>query len=53
MKVLVDTNVILDVLLKRSAFFTNSRLIFELAEQKRITGYVTASSITIDFLQFV
>jgi len=46
MKVLLDTNVILDVLLNRSPFFTSSRLVFELAEQKWITGYITASSIT-------
>jgi predicted nucleic acid-binding protein len=46
MKVLIDTNVVLDVLLNRSPFYTNSRAIFELAEQKRIIGYVSASSIT-------
>jgi predicted nucleic acid-binding protein len=46
MKALIDTNVVLDVLLNRSLFYANSRAIFDLAEQKRITGYVSASSIT-------
>jgi predicted nucleic acid-binding protein len=46
MKVLVDTNVVLDVLLNRSNFYTNSRAVFELAEKKHITGHISASSIT-------
>jgi predicted nucleic acid-binding protein len=46
MKVLIDTCVVLDVLLNRSPFYTNSRAVFELAEQKRITGCISASSIT-------
>jgi hypothetical protein len=36
MKVLVDTNIILDVLLHRIAFFDHSRKIFELVEQNRV-----------------
>jgi predicted nucleic acid-binding protein len=46
MKVLIDTNVVLDILLNRPDFYTNSRAVFDLAEQKRITGYISASSIT-------
>jgi predicted nucleic acid-binding protein len=46
MKVLVDTNVVLDVLLNRSVFSVNSKAVFDLAEQKRITGYISATSIT-------
>ena len=46
MNVLVDTNVILDVLLNRSEFLSNSRFIFEQIEKKHIKGYITASSIT-------
>ena len=46
MKILIDTNVILDVLLNRAAFSANSKAVFDLAEQKRITGYVSASAIT-------
>jgi predicted nucleic acid-binding protein len=46
MKILVDTNVALDIMLNRSAFYANSMSVFVLAEQKLITGYVTASAIT-------
>jgi len=46
MKVLVDTNILLDVLLSRADFFCDSRLIFEFVEQKRITGCISASAIT-------
>jgi predicted nucleic acid-binding protein len=46
MKTLVDTNVILDVLFHRSAFFDHSRKIFELVEQNRIGGYISASAFT-------
>jgi len=44
-KVLIDTNVALDILLKRT-FYANSVAVFVLAEQKIITGYVSASSVT-------
>jgi len=46
MKVLVDTNVVLDVLLKRSPFYQDSFKIFQLADQERINGCLSASSIT-------
>jgi predicted nucleic acid-binding protein len=46
MKVLIDTSVVLDVLLNRAPFSANSKAIFDLAEEKRIIGYVSASSIT-------
>jgi len=46
MKVLLDTNVILDVLLKRTAFLEKSALVLLLSEKKIIDGYVSASSIT-------
>jgi predicted nucleic acid-binding protein len=46
MKVLVDTNVVLDVLLNRSPFSAHSKAIFDFAEQKRIIGYISASAIT-------
>lgn len=44
--VLVDTNVALDILLNRSAFYADSAAVFALAEQVIITGYVSASSVT-------
>ena len=46
MTVLLDTNVILDVLLKRMPFLEKSALVLLLSEKKIIDGYVTASSIT-------
>ena len=46
MKVLVDTNVVLDVLLKRSPFYQDSFKIFQLVDQERIYGCLSASSIT-------
>jgi len=46
MTVLFDTNVILDVLLKREPFMWKSSNVLLLSEKEIIDGYVTASSIT-------
>ena len=46
MNVLVDTNVVLDVLLKRSPFYLDSFRVFQLVDQERIHGWLSASSIT-------
>jgi predicted nucleic acid-binding protein len=46
MTVLFDTNVILDVLLKREHFMWKSSNVLLLSEKEIIDGYVTASSIT-------
>jgi predicted nucleic acid-binding protein len=46
MKVLVDTNVILDVLLKRDGLYAESFEVFQLVEQHAITGCVSSSAIT-------
>ena len=45
MKVLIDTNIILDVLCKRNGFFEDSEKIFKLCEVKKIEGYISALSI--------
>lgn len=45
MKVLIDTNIILDVLCKRDNFFEDSEKIFKLCEVKKIEGYISALSI--------
>lgn len=45
MKVLIDTNIILDVLCNRSEFVENSAKIFKLCEVKKIEGYISALSI--------
>ena len=46
MKVLIDTNVALDILLNRSPFYAGSADVEALAEAKVITGYISASAIT-------
>ena len=46
MKVLVDTNVILDTLFHRAPFYDDSRALYTLVEQGRITGYVSSSAMT-------
>jgi predicted nucleic acid-binding protein len=46
MKVLLDTNVILDVLASREPFLASAATIFALAGKKKFAAYVTASSVT-------
>lgn len=45
MKILIDTNVILDVLCNRKEFVDDSAKIFKLCEVKKLTGYISALSI--------
>ena len=46
MKVLIDTNIALDILLNRIDFYSDSVGVFVMAEKKLITGYISASAIT-------
>ena len=46
MKVLVDTNIVLDVLLKQTPFYNDSFVIFQLADSKCISGVLAAVSLT-------
>lgn len=46
MKVLVDTNVILDVLLNRAPWVTESQAIWEANQQQRIEGHIVATTAT-------
>jgi predicted nucleic acid-binding protein len=46
MKVLIDTNVILDALAKRPLFYDNAEKIFFLAAEEKIKAFITASSVT-------
>ena len=46
MRMMIDTNVILDVLLQREPFYTGSKKVLRLCEQKKILGFVSASTIT-------
>ena len=45
MKILVDTNVILDVLCNRKDFVADSLRVFQCCEAQHITGYISALSI--------
>ncbi len=46
MKIMCDTNVIIDVLLDREPFEEDSYKILSLCEEHRLDGFVSASSIT-------
>ena len=46
MKVLLDTNIILDYVLKRNHFFELSKAIFKWAFDHKINAYISASAIT-------
>ena len=46
MKIMCDTNVILDVMLEREPFVEASASVLQLCENKNIEGYTTASCIT-------
>ena len=45
MKILIDTNIILDVLCNRKEFVDDSSKIFKLCEVKKLSGYISALSI--------
>ena len=45
MKILIDTNVILDVLCNRKEFIEDSLKVFKYCEANQITGYISALSI--------
>jgi predicted nucleic acid-binding protein len=45
-KVLFDTNIILDIALKRNPYFDDASRLFGLIDKKIITGNITASAIT-------
>jgi predicted nucleic acid-binding protein len=46
MKVLVDTNIVLDFLLQREPFFQEAKLLFQSIASGQVTGYITATTIT-------
>ena len=46
MRVVLDTNVILDMLLEREPFVDEAAKIFRLAEQRVIQGYIAPTSVT-------
>jgi predicted nucleic acid-binding protein len=46
MKILIDTNVVLDLLLEREPFATSAIALFEQIERGNLTGYIAATTIT-------
>lgn len=44
MKVLIDTNIIMDVALQRQPFFAASNQLFSLVQHQQFEGYVSAST---------
>ena len=46
MRVLVDTNILLDFLLQREPFFQNAELLFQAIDSGHVVGYVTATTLT-------
>ncbi|MBD2095324.1 PIN domain-containing protein [Trichocoleus sp. FACHB-591] len=46
MRVLIDTNILLDFLLQREPFFQNADLLFQAVDSGHVVGYVTATTLT-------
>ena len=46
LRVLLDTNVVLDVLLKRDPWLTDSQAVWQAADDQQLTAYLPASAVT-------
>jgi predicted nucleic acid-binding protein len=46
MKILIDTNIFVDVALERHPFFVDSDYIIGLVEERAIEGFIAASSVS-------
>jgi predicted nucleic acid-binding protein len=46
MRVLIDTNIVLDFLLQREPFFQDAELLFQAIDAGQVIGYVTATTLT-------
>lgn len=46
MRILIDTNIILDFLLQREPFFQDAEQLFQEIDSGRVVGYVTATTLT-------
>ena len=46
MRVLIDTNIVLDFLLQREPFFQETELLFQAIDAGQFIGYVTATTLT-------
>lgn len=45
-RLMIDTNIFLDVLLQRDPFFESSKAVLKLCEDKKVQGFLSASSVT-------
>ena len=45
-RLMIDTNIILDVLLEREPFFAQSKVLLDLCEKGRLHGFISASTAT-------
>lgn len=46
MRVLIDTNIVLDFLLQREPFFQDAELLFQGIDSGQVVGYATATTLT-------
>lgn len=46
MRLMIDTNIFLDVLAKREPFYANSKAVLEVCESKKAFGFLSVSSAT-------
>lgn len=46
MRLMIDTNIFLDVLMQREPFYENSKAVLELCENRKASGFLSASSVT-------
>ena len=46
MRVLIDTNIVLDFLLQREPFFQDAERLFQAIDTGQVVGYVTATTLT-------
>lgn len=46
MRLMIDTNIFLDVLTEREPFYADSKAVLELCESKKACGFLSASSVT-------
>ena len=46
MKLMIDTNILLDVLIHRDPFFDDSKAVLTLCEDHAVNGFVSSSAVT-------
>ena len=46
MKLMIDTNILLDVMIHRDPFYNNSKAVLKLCENRNVNGFISASAVT-------